>query len=65
MDYAFYFSEDEAGGNLPHVLLCSHIFCSTCLRALESPQKVITCPECQVVYNDEEKRAGENYIVSE
>ncbi|RXN29007.1 RING finger 17 [Labeo rohita] len=39
--------EDEAGGNLPHVLLCSHIFCSTCLRALESPQNVITCPECQ------------------
>ncbi|XP_059355870.1 RING finger protein 17-like isoform X2 [Carassius carassius] len=40
--------EDEAGGNLPHVLLCSHIFCSTCLRALKSPQNVITCPECQM-----------------
>ncbi|XP_077073070.1 RING finger protein 17 isoform X4 [Siphateles boraxobius] len=40
--------EDEAVGNLPHVLLCSHIFCCTCLRALESPQKVITCPECQM-----------------
>ncbi|XP_067300010.1 RING finger protein 17 isoform X2 [Pseudorasbora parva] len=40
--------EDEAVGNLPHVLLCSHIFCNTCLRALESPQNIITCPECQM-----------------
>uniref|UniRef100_A0A8C1DMD7 Ring finger protein 17 n=1 Tax=Cyprinus carpio carpio TaxID=630221 RepID=A0A8C1DMD7_CYPCA len=40
--------EDEVAGNLPHVLLCSHICCSTCLRALESPQNVITCPECQM-----------------
>ncbi|ROI57083.1 RING finger protein 17 [Anabarilius grahami] len=39
--------EDEAVGNLPHVLLCGHIFCNTCIRALESPQNIITCPECQ------------------
>lgn len=40
--------EDEVLGNLPRVVLCSHIFCTTCLRALESPQNVITCPECEV-----------------
>ncbi|XP_052004314.1 RING finger protein 17 [Xyrauchen texanus] len=40
--------EDEVVGNLPHVLLCSHIFCIKCLHALESPQHVITCPECQM-----------------
>ncbi|XP_048049667.1 RING finger protein 17 isoform X3 [Megalobrama amblycephala] len=45
---ASYTLPDEAVGNLPHVLLCGHIFCNTCLRALESPQNVITCPECQM-----------------
>ncbi|XP_021334643.1 RING finger protein 17 isoform X1 [Danio rerio] len=40
--------EDEAVGNLPHVLLCGHIFCCTCLRALQSQGNVITCPECQM-----------------
>ncbi|XP_016093416.1 RING finger protein 17 isoform X2 [Sinocyclocheilus grahami] len=50
--------EDEAGGNLPHVLLCSHIFCSTCLRALQSPQNLITCPECQMDTRIEEEVDG-------
>ncbi|XP_056611045.1 RING finger protein 17 isoform X1 [Triplophysa dalaica] len=40
--------EDEVYGNLPRALLCSHIFCTTCLRALESPQNVITCTECEI-----------------
>ncbi|XP_035378869.1 RING finger protein 17 [Electrophorus electricus] len=40
--------EDEVVGNLPHVLLCGHIFCVPCLRALVSPQGVITCPDCQM-----------------
>ncbi|XP_066515658.1 RING finger protein 17-like isoform X2 [Hoplias malabaricus] len=43
--------EDEVVGNIPHVLLCGHIFCTVCLRALESPQGFITCPECQMCTN--------------
>ncbi|XP_030642398.1 RING finger protein 17 [Chanos chanos] len=40
--------EDEVLGNLPHVLLCSHIFCTSCLRSLETPQNIIACPECKM-----------------
>ncbi|XP_072541367.1 RING finger protein 17 [Salminus brasiliensis] len=43
--------EDEVVGNVPHVLLCSHIFCTGCLRSLESPRSFITCPECKMVTN--------------
>ncbi|XP_055070435.2 RING finger protein 17 isoform X1 [Misgurnus anguillicaudatus] len=45
---AYTLPEDDILGNLPRLLLCGHIFCTTCLRALESPQNVFTCPECQV-----------------
>ncbi|XP_062861401.1 RING finger protein 17 isoform X2 [Trichomycterus rosablanca] len=44
--------EGEVVGRLPHVLLCSHIFCAECLHSLESPQasassvSSIICPEC-------------------
>lgn len=48
---AYTLPEDEVLGNLPRVLLCSHIFCTTCLHALESQQNVITCPECQIDTN--------------
>ncbi|XP_076857432.1 RING finger protein 17 isoform X2 [Brachyhypopomus gauderio] len=40
--------DDDAVENLPHALLCGHVFCVSCLHALESPQSVITCPECQL-----------------
>uniref|UniRef100_A0A4W5RKN9 Ring finger protein 17 n=1 Tax=Hucho hucho TaxID=62062 RepID=A0A4W5RKN9_9TELE len=43
---AYTLSEDEIVGNLPNVLLCSHIFCTTCLRSLEF-NNVILCPECK------------------
>ncbi|XP_038863006.1 RING finger protein 17 [Salvelinus namaycush] len=44
---AYTLPEDEIVGNLPNVLLCSHIFCTTCLRSLEF-NNVILCPECKV-----------------
>ncbi|KAM6970584.1 RING finger protein 17 [Aplochiton taeniatus] len=47
---AYILPEDEIVGNLPHVLLCSHIFCTACLRSLEF-NNVILCPECQVESN--------------
>uniref|UniRef100_W5KUQ3 Ring finger protein 17 n=1 Tax=Astyanax mexicanus TaxID=7994 RepID=W5KUQ3_ASTMX len=40
---------DEVVGNVPHVLLCGHIFCTVCL--LESPRGFITCHECKMVTN--------------
>ncbi|XP_055086710.1 RING finger protein 17 [Periophthalmus magnuspinnatus] len=39
--------EDELEGNLPRVLLCGHIYCSSCLRPLEH-NSTITCPQCEV-----------------
>ncbi|XP_029980184.1 RING finger protein 17 [Sphaeramia orbicularis] len=39
--------EDEVDGNLPRVLLCGHIFCTSCLLPIESGN-VISCPECEV-----------------
>ncbi|KAJ8407108.1 hypothetical protein AAFF_G00287840 [Aldrovandia affinis] len=44
---AYTLPEDEVDGNLPHVLLCGHVFCTTCLRSLEFG-KAIVCPECKV-----------------
>ncbi|KAG9271211.1 RING finger protein 17 [Astyanax mexicanus] len=41
--------DDEVVGNVPHVLLCGHIFCTVCL--LESPRGFITCHECKMVTN--------------
>ncbi|KAG9330401.1 hypothetical protein JZ751_025522 [Albula glossodonta] len=44
---AFTLPEDEVDGNLPHLLLCGHVFCTACLRALEF-EGIIMCPECKV-----------------
>ncbi|XP_056144863.1 RING finger protein 17 [Lampris incognitus] len=44
---AYTLPDDEVSGNLPHVLLCGHIYCSACLESLEFA-KVILCPECKV-----------------
>ncbi|KAF3843527.1 hypothetical protein F7725_002376 [Dissostichus mawsoni] len=38
---------DEVEGNLPRVLLCSHIYCTSCLLSIQSDD-VITCPGCKV-----------------
>ncbi|KAI4883302.1 hypothetical protein NFI96_024399 [Prochilodus magdalenae] len=43
--------EDEVVGNVPLVLHCGHIFCTVCLRSLESPLGFITCPECKMETN--------------
>uniref|UniRef100_A0A3B4DBK2 Ring finger protein 17 n=1 Tax=Pygocentrus nattereri TaxID=42514 RepID=A0A3B4DBK2_PYGNA len=42
---------DEVVGNVPHVLHCGHIFCTVCLRTLESPRGFIACPECKMGTN--------------
>ncbi|KAI4806017.1 hypothetical protein KUCAC02_010609 [Chaenocephalus aceratus] len=44
---AFTLPEDEVEGNLPRVLLCSHIYCTSCLLSIQSDD-VIKCPECKV-----------------
>ncbi|KAK1902766.1 RING finger protein 17, partial [Dissostichus eleginoides] len=44
---AFTLPEDEVEGNLPRVLLCSHIYCTSCLLSIQSDD-VITCPGCKV-----------------
>lgn len=43
----FLFSEDDVEGNLPRVLLCSHIYCTSCLLSIQY-DGVIKCPECEV-----------------
>ncbi|KAM9850619.1 RING finger protein 17 [Aulostomus maculatus] len=40
-------AEEGVDGNLPRVLLCGHIFCTSCLRSIEC-NRVIRCPECEV-----------------
>ncbi|XP_063744191.1 RING finger protein 17 isoform X1 [Eleginops maclovinus] len=44
---AFTLPEDGVEGNLPRVLLCSHIYCTSCLLSIQR-DSVITCPECEV-----------------
>ncbi|XP_010767083.1 RING finger protein 17-like, partial [Notothenia coriiceps] len=44
---AFTLPEDEVEGNLPRALLCSHIYCTSCLLSIENDD-FITCPECKV-----------------
>ncbi|XP_073330079.1 RING finger protein 17 isoform X2 [Pagrus major] len=39
--------EDEVDGNLPRVLSCGHIYCTSCLMSIQC-DSVITCPECEV-----------------
>ncbi|XP_023259049.1 RING finger protein 17 [Seriola lalandi dorsalis] len=43
----FTLPEDEVDGNLPRVLLCGHIYCTSCLRSIQCDTD-ITCPECEV-----------------
>ncbi|XP_040005066.1 RING finger protein 17 isoform X2 [Xiphias gladius] len=44
---AFTLPDDEVDGNLPRVLLCGHIYCTSCLRSIQC-DRVIRCPECEV-----------------
>ncbi|KAJ8246735.1 hypothetical protein GJAV_G00254800 [Gymnothorax javanicus] len=44
---AYTLPEDEVVGNLPHMLLCGHVFCTSCLHSLEF-ESVVACPECKV-----------------
>ncbi|XP_061092080.1 RING finger protein 17 isoform X2 [Conger conger] len=44
---AYTLPEDEVVGNLPHMLLCGHVFCTSCLRSLEFGN-IVVCPECKV-----------------
>ncbi|XP_034430715.1 RING finger protein 17 isoform X2 [Hippoglossus hippoglossus] len=43
----FTLPEDDTDGNLPRVLLCGHIFCTSCLLSIQC-DGVIKCPECEV-----------------
>ncbi|XP_040057950.2 RING finger protein 17 isoform X1 [Gasterosteus aculeatus] len=43
----FRLSEDDSEGNLPRVLVCAHIFCTSCLLSFHR-HGVIRCPECEV-----------------
>ncbi|XP_058476020.1 RING finger protein 17 isoform X2 [Solea solea] len=44
---AFILPEDDTEGNLPRVLLCGHIYCTSCLQSLQCDD-VIQCPDCEV-----------------
>ncbi|XP_035531967.1 RING finger protein 17 isoform X2 [Morone saxatilis] len=39
--------EDEVDRHLPRVLLCGHIYCTSCLLSIQC-ESVIRCPECEV-----------------
>ncbi|KAK2840140.1 hypothetical protein Q5P01_013880 [Channa striata] len=43
----FTLPEDEVDGNSPRVLLCGHIYCTSCLRQIQC-DNIIKCPECEV-----------------
>ncbi|KAK2905757.1 hypothetical protein Q8A73_009700 [Channa argus] len=43
----FTLPEDEVSGNTPRVLLCGHIYCTSCLRSIQC-DCIIKCPECEV-----------------
>ncbi|KAG7240410.1 hypothetical protein INR49_026981, partial [Caranx melampygus] len=43
----FTLPEDEVDGNLPRVLQCGHIYCTSCLRSIQC-DKFVTCPKCEV-----------------
>uniref|UniRef100_UPI0037E8DC3E RING finger protein 17 n=1 Tax=Semicossyphus pulcher TaxID=241346 RepID=UPI0037E8DC3E len=44
---AFTLPEDEVEGNLPRVLLCGHIYCTSCLLSIQC-DGTIKCPDCEV-----------------
>ncbi|XP_034017974.1 RING finger protein 17 [Thalassophryne amazonica] len=44
---AFTLPEEEVEGNLPRLLLCGHIYCTSCLCTIEC-DRIIRCPECEV-----------------
>ncbi|XP_030198971.1 RING finger protein 17 isoform X1 [Gadus morhua] len=44
---AYTLPELDNQGNLPHMLLCGHVFCSGCLLSLED-DKAVLCPDCAV-----------------
>nr|XP_046259663.1 RING finger protein 17 isoform X1 [Scatophagus argus] len=39
--------EDKVDSNLPRVLFCGHIYCTSCLLSIQCDD-VIRCPECEV-----------------
>ncbi|XP_034417580.1 RING finger protein 17 [Cyclopterus lumpus] len=45
---AFSLPEDDLDGNLPRMLLCAHVYCTTCLLSIHCAG-VIRCPQCEVV----------------
>nr|XP_061825076.1 RING finger protein 17-like isoform X1 [Nerophis lumbriciformis] len=45
---AFTLPEDEVEGNLPRLLICGHIFCTSCLQSIES-RNIVRCPDCEVM----------------
>ncbi|XP_065818266.1 RING finger protein 17 [Labrus bergylta] len=47
---AYALPEDEVDGNLPRVLLCGHIYCTSCLLSIEC-DSTISCPDCEVESN--------------
>ncbi|XP_068602714.1 RING finger protein 17 [Brachionichthys hirsutus] len=40
-------ADDDDDGNAPRLLLCGHIYCTSCLLSIEF-DNVIACPECEV-----------------
>ncbi|XP_054643204.1 RING finger protein 17 [Dunckerocampus dactyliophorus] len=44
---AYTLPENEVEGNPPRVLICGHIFCTSCLQSIEC-SNVVRCPECEV-----------------
>ncbi|XP_032385352.1 RING finger protein 17 [Etheostoma spectabile] len=47
---AYTLPEEDVDGNLPRVLLCAHIYCTSCLLSIQC-DGVIRCPECEVESN--------------
>ncbi|XP_068593149.1 RING finger protein 17 [Cebidichthys violaceus] len=43
----FSLPEEDVDGNLPRMLLCAHIYCTSCLLSIHH-DGVISCPECEV-----------------
>ncbi|KAM6978397.1 RING finger protein 17 [Tautogolabrus adspersus] len=59
---AFTLPEDEVDGNLPHVLLCGHIYCTSCLLSIEC-DSTIRCPDCEPADIEKTERAVDEALV--
>ncbi|XP_057707623.1 RING finger protein 17 isoform X1 [Corythoichthys intestinalis] len=40
-------TDNEVESNLPRILICGHIFCTTCLQSMEF-ENAVKCPDCEV-----------------